>query len=280
MGHEISPSLLSIEIEFREAQLRTSLADLRNQLFVKSRLLTQKNLHARHQGATTRARTLLETNQAKISQHTAKYRGAWDALKSGYGNNATLVLHRKLEDKDIVCLGDDVSSAGARIQGMLGQAAVIPTPITTGSRATVSWIWFGVDSMDPATLGAVIAEAVHVEFCKAYARERRWKEEKELLMEEKRRTIVTFHWESSKWEQVVVEGSGPDIEGRNAYAYRQAHIRKEMASTFKTLWAKPFAAPRQRHRVIQEPTEGEYGDAHMDFDGEGDVLEGDVAPLG
>lgn len=46
LGYNVTQSLLNLEIEFRDAQLRTSIADLRNQLFVKSRLLTQKNLHA------------------------------------------------------------------------------------------------------------------------------------------------------------------------------------------------------------------------------------------
>jgi len=279
LGYDVPPSLLRIEIEFREAQLRTSLGDLRNQLFVKSRLLTQKSLHARHQGATTRARGLIEMNQGKIDQHAAKYRGAWDALKMGYGNNESLVLHRKLLDKDIVCLGEDVSTAGARIQGLLGQAASIPTPITNGSRASVSWIWMGVDSMDPATLGVAMAEAVRVEFCKAYARERRWNEEQILLVEEQRRTLVSLRWESEEWKGLVTESGGPDLEGRNAYAYRQAHIRNEMAASFEHTWATPLPPAKPRRRVhLEEPTEGEYGDAPIDADGEEDTFEGDVDP--
>jgi hypothetical protein len=134
----------------------------------------------------------------------------------------------------------------------------------------------GVDSTDPATLGAAIAEAVRVEFCKAYARERRWNEEKQLLLEEQRRTLVMFRWESRKWEGAVMVGTGPDVEGRNAYAYRQAWIRQEMATTFETTWATPLRAAKRRKQVIEEPTEGEYGDAAMDFDGEGDMFEGEV----
>lgn len=279
LGHTVSSSLVNIEIEFRQAQLRSSLGDLQNQLFVKSRLLTQKNLHARHQGATTRARGLLQINEGKIKHHVAKYRGAWEALKSGYGNNETLVLHPKLQDKDVVCLGDDVSTAGARIQGLLGQGAHVPTPITTGSRATVSWIWMGLDGSDQAALGSAMAEAVRVEFCKAYARVRRWDEETKLLVEEQRRTLVTFRWESEKWLSAVVEGGGPDAEGRNAYAYRQAHIRRQMAASFQEIWATPLPAKKPRRRIAEEPTEGEYGDAAMDSDREGDTFEGEVDPV-
>jgi len=279
LGYAVPSDLLNVEIEFRHAQLRTSLADLQNQLFVKSRLITQKNLHARHQGATTRARGLLEVNQGKINQHVAKYRGAWEALKRGYGNNEALVLHCKLQDKDVVCLGDDVSTAGARIQGLLGQGANIPAPITTGSRASVSWIWMGLESADSAALGAVMAEAVRVEFCKAYARVRRWDEETKLLVEEQRRILVTFRWEAEEWERAVVEGTEPDAEGRNAYAHRQAYIRRQMAASFQETWATPLLpAKRRRRHVVEEPTEGEYGDAPMNFDGEGDALEGEVDP--
>jgi hypothetical protein len=149
-------------------------------------------------------------------------------FKHAFGNDEALVLHHKLSDTDIRCLDDDESTAGVRIQSLLGQSHSIPTPVTTGSRATVSWIWMGVDTANVDSLGTAIAEAVRVEFCKAWARERRWDEEKQLLREEMRRTLATFRWEAEKWEKAVVEGSSPDIEGRNAYAFRQAHIRREM----------------------------------------------------
>lgn len=281
LGYTPAPNLLQIEIEFREAQLRTSLHDLRNHLFVKSRLLTQKNLHARHQGATTRARALLERNDRKIAQYAAKYRAGWFALKQGYNNQESLVLHRKLVETDIRCLDDDQSTAGARIPSLLGHAHTIPTPMTTGSRATVSWIWLGIDTTDTETLGTAIAEAVRVEFCKSWARERRWREEKQLLLEEMRRTLVTFRWQAARWKDSVVAGSSSvdaDAEARNAYSYRQAHIRHSMAKAFETLWSTPLPPYKPRVRRAEEPTEGEYGDAPLNYDEEGDTQEGIVDP--
>lgn len=278
LGYNVSPDLLQMEIRFREAQLLSSLHDLRNQLFVKSRLLTQKNLHARHQGPATRARFLLERNDLKIQQYAEKYRAARAALKEGYGNQESLVLFQKLADSDIRCLADDESTAGARIQGLLGPAHVIPTPITTGGSATISWIWMGVDTTDTETLGVAIAEAVRVEFCKAWARERRWNEEKQLVREEMRRTLVTFRWEAERWEAGVGDGAGPEVEGRNAYAYRQAYIRRAMAAAFETLWATPAPPAKPRARQVVEPTEGEYGDALIDYDADEDRQEGLLDP--
>lgn len=278
LGYDVPPALLQMEITFREAQLRTSLHELRNQLFVKSRLITQKNLHARHQGATTRARALLERNENKISQHAEKYRAGWLALKRGYGNDERLVLYRKLLDADICTLIEDKSTAGARIPSLLGQSHVVPTPITTGSRTTISWIWLGVDTTDSESLGTAIAEAVRVEFCKSWAREKRWNEETLLLKEEMRRTLVTFRWEAVKWQNVIVEGPGPEVEGRNAYAFRQAHIRLTMAASFQLLWETPFESRKRRRQPQEQPTEGEYGDAPEDYDGEEDRHEGAVDP--
>lgn len=280
LGYTPPPNLLQIEIEFREAQLRTALHDLRNHLFVKSRLLTQKNLHARHQGATTRARALLERNDRKIAQYAAKYRGGWLALKQGYRNEESLVVHRKLADSDIRCLDVDESTAGARIPFLLGQSHTIPIPVTTGGRATISWIWLGVDTTDAETLGSAIAEAVRVEFCKAWARERRWSEEQQLLREEMRRTVVTFRWQAQRWKDSVVAEDSTDVdaEARNAYAHRQAHIRHSMARVFETLWETPLPPIKRRARKDDAPTEGEYGDALDDYDEEGDIQEGLVDP--
>lgn len=278
LGYNVSPTLLQMEIRFREAQLLSSLHDLRNHLFVKSRLLTQKNLHARHQGPATRARGLLEKNDQKILQYAEKYWAARMALKEGYGNQESLVLFRKLADSDIRCLSDDESTAGARIQSLLGKGHVIPTPITTGGSATISWIWMGVDTSNTETLGVAITEAIRVEFCKAWARERRWNEEKQLVQEEMRRTLVMFRWEAEKWEKAVVDGDGPDSEGRNAYAHRQAFIRRAMAVAFETLWATLLAPAKPRAQKVVEPTEGEYGDALLDYDADEDRHEGLLEP--
>ncbi|KAJ7719860.1 hypothetical protein B0H14DRAFT_3521129 [Mycena olivaceomarginata] len=71
--------LAATEEKLQDAQCSTALDRLRNQLHVKSRLLTYKALQARHQGANTRSRTLVERNESKIRLHSEKYQMAWEA---------------------------------------------------------------------------------------------------------------------------------------------------------------------------------------------------------
>ncbi|KAJ7794769.1 hypothetical protein B0H14DRAFT_3496700 [Mycena olivaceomarginata] len=83
--------LAAIEEMLRDAQCSTALGRLRNQLHVKSQLLTYKALQARHQGANMCSRTLVARNESKIRLHSEKYQMAWEA---------------KLRLEDIRCMED------------------------------------------------------------------------------------------------------------------------------------------------------------------------------
>ncbi|KAJ7363849.1 hypothetical protein DFH08DRAFT_949484 [Mycena albidolilacea] len=58
--------LLEMELVMRDAQCRGTLVKLRNQLVIKGRFLNYRALHARHQGATTRACSIVNRNELKI----------------------------------------------------------------------------------------------------------------------------------------------------------------------------------------------------------------------
>ncbi|KAJ7754410.1 hypothetical protein B0H14DRAFT_3096699 [Mycena olivaceomarginata] len=90
-----SPGLLEMELLMRDAQCRSSLIKLRNQLIIKARFLNYKSLHARHQGATTRSRTI-------IRLHSEKYQAAWSALLAAAGGNVSQVGWRRLDPTDLV----------------------------------------------------------------------------------------------------------------------------------------------------------------------------------
>lgn len=98
--------LLEMELLMREAQCRSSLVRLRNQLHIKSRYLNYKKLHARHQGANTRARTIVHRNESKIRLHSEKYQAAWGAMVAAEGGNEAKVGWRKLRKEDIRCMED------------------------------------------------------------------------------------------------------------------------------------------------------------------------------
>ena len=94
--------LADAELRFRDAQCRNNLKALRNQLIIKSRLMTYKNLQTRHQGATT---SLLDSNERKVQLHAARYRVAHQAKIRLVGDG--MVGWRKLEDQDIRCMEDE-----------------------------------------------------------------------------------------------------------------------------------------------------------------------------
>jgi hypothetical protein len=95
-----------IEALMRDAQCRMGLVRLRNQLHIKSRLLTYKKNHARHQGANTRSRTIVARNESKIRLHSEKYQTAWEAIRKLNGGDESMVGWRVLRKDDIHCMED------------------------------------------------------------------------------------------------------------------------------------------------------------------------------
>ncbi|KAE9388173.1 hypothetical protein BT96DRAFT_761349, partial [Gymnopus androsaceus JB14] len=75
---------------------------------------------------------------------------------------------------------------------------------------------------------------LRVEWCKAYARVRCWKEEVNLLSEEIRRTPVYMEWKACWWESKadVEQFAGAHKEGVSAYAHEQAEVWRDMKRRF------------------------------------------------
>ncbi|KAJ7193950.1 hypothetical protein GGX14DRAFT_378391, partial [Mycena pura] len=95
-----------MEKQLREAQCRSALILLRNQLHVKSRLLLYKEIHSRHQGMNTRSRTIVARNESKIRLHSEKYQAAWRALLAFADGVESRVGWDRLRKEDIRCLAD------------------------------------------------------------------------------------------------------------------------------------------------------------------------------
>ncbi|KAJ7337604.1 hypothetical protein DFH08DRAFT_964574 [Mycena albidolilacea] len=100
-------SLLEMELSMRDAQCRSALVKLRNQLVVKARFLNYKALHARHQGATTCVRAIVNHNKVKIRLHSEKYQNTWNTLWVNAGCDESLVAWRKLRKEDIRYMEDE-----------------------------------------------------------------------------------------------------------------------------------------------------------------------------
>ncbi|KAL1689041.1 hypothetical protein GGG16DRAFT_126749 [Schizophyllum commune] len=252
------PALVDVEHRLREAQCRSSLDNMRNLLIVKSRLLTYKNVNVRHQGPSTRARETLKKNEHKIQRQARKYVAAHAALVNLAGGDASKVQWHPLDmRKDIRCMedGDDGRARGKRRShadvdggdeegaGSGEQAAQTAAThlqrcrdATGEGRRVISWIWRGVDTSGSS---ASIYSGIKVEYCKAYARKKRWAEEVPLLREEMRRTLVSLDAEVARWQRIAQgeKRQGPLGEGARAYAYTQANVYRRLRNHFDGLWA-------------------------------------------
>ncbi|KAJ7740358.1 hypothetical protein B0H16DRAFT_1729058 [Mycena metata] len=95
----------------------------------------------------------------------------------------------------------------------------------------VSWIWTSAGS---SGTDAELEEALQIEWCKAYARTRRWHEEVRLVDEEVRRLGVSLEFNAREWEQrgfAVTVGEVPfdQAEGAMAFAVKQATMYRAIA---------------------------------------------------
>ncbi|KAF7288127.1 CxC2 domain-containing protein [Mycena chlorophos] len=97
--------LVDMEVLLRKGQCRSALTQLRNQLHVKRRLLIYKSNHTRAQAMNTRARAVVERNEARILLASLKFQTAWLALLRVLGNEQQLPWPR-LKKSDIRCLED------------------------------------------------------------------------------------------------------------------------------------------------------------------------------
>lgn len=84
--------------------------------------------------------------------------------------------------------------------------------------------------------------ALRAEWARSRARAARWAEEYELVQEEMRRVIEYLTWDAEQWEGRCTlrkdDSSAMDIlsEGLNAYANKQASIRRRLQRQFTTRW--------------------------------------------
>ena len=81
--------------------------------------------------------------------------------------------------------------------------------------------------------------AIRIEWCEARAWVHRWAEKVELLVEEQRRILQFFHWQSTWWldRQALIETDDSALnEGMRAYVLRQAAHRQDLAKHFKHIW--------------------------------------------
>ncbi|KAJ7589418.1 hypothetical protein C8J56DRAFT_784661 [Mycena floridula] len=102
----VADGLAETEIRLRDAQCCDSLDGLRNQLLIKSQLLTYKHHNVRHQGMLTCSCTLLDRNDEKILLCVRRYQGAWEAKLRLVNGNLEEVRWKKLVISDVKLMQD------------------------------------------------------------------------------------------------------------------------------------------------------------------------------
>lgn len=91
--------------------------------------------------------------------------------------------------------------------------------------------------------------AVRVEWCKAWARSRRWTEEVSLLLEEMRRVVASYEHKAAWWRERrhslgCVWPSADHAEGAHAYASEHAAMYEDLIFHCRLVWTqerKPVA---------------------------------------
>ncbi|KAF7300227.1 CxC2 domain-containing protein [Mycena kentingensis (nom. inval.)] len=129
--------LADLEHQLWDAQCRSALVALRNQLHIKSRLLTYKKRHSRHQGANTRSRALVARNENKILLCADKYQAARRALVALAAGSISGVSWPVLLKEHIRCMddSDDVFVPPEDRQDVFGAS----TTTTPSSRPTLGF---------------------------------------------------------------------------------------------------------------------------------------------
>ncbi|KAJ7727252.1 hypothetical protein B0H16DRAFT_1735292 [Mycena metata] len=293
----------------RDGQCSAALLRLRHQLHIKSRFITYKKNNSRHQGANTRSRTLVARNESKIRLHSEKYQTAWAAIRALNGGDSSRVGWRKLVQGDIRLMedaedlrkrnerqqredarrkakerrliaegelieGDDVEAGQEDDDGENGPAGASRPE----NRRVLSWIWTvtGTTGSD-----VEIEEALRIEWAKAYARTRRWKEEVRLLEEEYRRILVSFEYEAQRWEGRIRAIPVGEVEegyaqGAVAYGLKQAEMYRDIAARAiitmtevrRGRGKRRAPAPAEEEAPVANDAAEERAEAAGDFEGD------------
>ncbi|KAF8162287.1 hypothetical protein K438DRAFT_1775989 [Mycena galopus ATCC 62051] len=240
--------LLEVESSLREGEAHDALESLRQGLRVRTMTNRFRLRNATGQRALTRGQGILRQNNVKIHKAKLRYRYARNALSRLRGNGEWERVLQVLQDDDIRALNERTVTNEERAQreavhdlrdveeGGVGEYGVVALG---EGRRTLSWIWYTAKVGEPSELELV--EALRVEWCKAYARMRRWHEDVVLVEEEMRRTIQYGYWEAGQWlERSVARENEVDAElqeGLKAYALEQTHREAKTCDQLKEDWA-------------------------------------------
>ncbi|KAJ7735423.1 hypothetical protein DFH07DRAFT_870763 [Mycena maculata] len=213
-----------VEERLRDAQCQSALDE--------SRFRTYKDVNAQHQGATTCTRALMDQNDMKMRIKAEKYIAAWEAKRALVGD-ANVSWKRLNPKKDLRCMDSEEDRAMRQKRKIRGSKRAAGEEATAEDKADE----VGAGQRRRGKRGR--KPALRMEWCKAWARTDRWREEVELLKEEVRRVPISLHHRAAWWleRQDVEAFGGAHAEGVRAYATRQAELMEGLAGHFEGMWS-------------------------------------------
>ncbi|KAJ7165438.1 hypothetical protein C8R43DRAFT_878439, partial [Mycena crocata] len=240
--------LADCEAQLREAEAREALVKLREGLSIRTMTNRFRRRNFTGQRALTRGQGILRQLNMRIHKAKLRYRYARNALYRLRDHGPWEQEFKVLEEKDVRALNEralteeetaqrqavhdlaDVEEGGFARYGVVALGE---------SRQTLSWIWYSGCKEKPTEKELI--EALRVEWCKAYARMRRWHEDVVLTEEEMRRTLEYGHWAAAAWlgREELRDGAVDAVlkEGLVAYAQEQAHREVETVADLEIKWA-------------------------------------------
>jgi len=248
--------LPELEYRLRFAQAADALHNIRLYRRLLRTLTIKSQIHITNtQRTSTRSRSIFDKAKAKLAQAVATYRASRKAIMNLASNEefgSWKDVLQELKDCDIRGPGREESE-------------------TSESRFVPSWIWTTVLQTLTSAEDPDLNDTLRIEWCKAQERAKRYEEEVELVVEEMRRTLVTFELNACEWDQRATSISlhtplaSAVTTGATAYAHKQADIQRNLIKVFINDWyevleKQPLASswlrkyPRppeyQRHRLI------------------------------
>ncbi|KAJ7429994.1 hypothetical protein B0H11DRAFT_2264473 [Mycena galericulata] len=242
--------LPDIEARMRRGEAEEALEAVRHGLRTRTMTNRYKLRNYTGQGMMTKGQGILRHINIKIHSAKLHYRYARAALLALDGHGAWEERMKVLDDDDVRALNERALTAeekaqnehwaelgGAILEGGVARAAALAAG--EGGH-TFSWIWYNAgkraDDDDPK-----LHDALRLEWCKAYARAKRYSEDVRHLREEMRRTIAYGYTEAKLWEALAEEelpGSDPELtEGRRAYAAEHAATERKTCALLERNWA-------------------------------------------
>ncbi|KAJ7795078.1 hypothetical protein B0H14DRAFT_3496404 [Mycena olivaceomarginata] len=238
-GKACAPGLSELEARMREGEASEGLEAVRHGLRTRTMTNRYKLRNWTGQGMMTKGQGILRHINIKIHAAKLRYRYARAALLALRGHGQWEERLRVLEDDDRRNLKTSTgpSSGGAFIEGGVARASALAAG--EGSH-TLSWIWYSAgQAADENDLR--LHDALRLEWCKAYARAKRFSEDVRLLREEMRRTMAYGYTAAGKWDAVAREelpGTPPEVtEGRCAYAVEHAATERATCALLEKKWA-------------------------------------------